>query len=70
MLPQHHPYDCRIDQKEGTQPPFDPIYNLSKNELAALWEYVDKNLAKNFIQHLKSLARALTLLVKKKDGSF
>ena len=49
MLPQHHPYDCSIDLQEGTQPSFSPIYNLSQNELAALREYLDENLAKNFI---------------------
>ena len=49
ILPEHCPYDCAIDLQEGTQPPFGPIYNLSQNELAALREYIDENLAKNFI---------------------
>ena len=49
MLPQHRPYDYGIDLQEGTQPLFGPIYSLSQNELAALREYLDKNLAKNFI---------------------
>ena len=49
MLPQHRPYDYGIDLQEGTQPPFGPIYSLSQNELAALREYLDENLAKNFI---------------------
>ena len=69
MLPQHRPYDCGINLQEGTQPPFGPIYSLSQNELAALWEYLDENLAKNFIRHSKSLAGAPILFVKKKDGS-
>ena len=69
MLPQHRSYDCGINLQEGTQPPFGPIYNLSRNELAALREYLNKNLAKNFIQHSKSLAGAPILFVKKKDGS-
>ena len=69
MLPQHRPYDCGIDLQEGTQPPFGPIYSLSQNELAALREYLNKNLAKNFIRHSKSPAGAPILFVKKKDGS-
>ena len=68
-LPQHRPYDCGIDLQEGTQPPFGPIYSLSQNELAALREYLDENLAKNFIQHSKSPTGAPILFVKKKDGS-
>jgi hypothetical protein len=52
------------------QPPFGPIYNLSqKNKLAAPREYLDENLAKNFIWHSKFSVGALILFVKKKDGS-
>lgn len=69
ILPEHRPYDCAIDLEEGAQPPFGPIYNLSQNELAALREYIDENLAKNFIRHSKSPAGAPILFVKKKDGS-
>ena len=69
ILPQHRPYDCGIDLQEGTQPPFGPIYSLSQNELAVLREYIDENLAKNFIRHSKSPAGAPILFVKKKDGS-
>jgi hypothetical protein len=49
LFSQHRPYDCTIDLQEGTQLPFGPIYNLSQNELAAFREYLDENLAKNFI---------------------
>ena len=69
MFPQHRPYDCGINLQEGTQPPFGPIYNLSQNELVALREYLDKNLTKNLIQHLKSQVGAPILFVKKKDVS-
>ena len=48
-LPQHLLYNCAIELQEGAQVPFGPIYSLSQNELAALQEYIDKNLAKNFI---------------------
>jgi hypothetical protein len=55
--------------QNGTQPPFGPIYNLSQNELSALKDYIEENLAKNFIQHSKSPTGAPILFVKKKDGS-
>jgi hypothetical protein len=69
VLPEHRPYDCAIDLQDGAQPPFGPIYNLSQNELTTLREYIDENLAKNFIRHSKSPAGAPILFVKKKDGS-
>jgi hypothetical protein len=49
LLFQHCPYDCTIDLHESTQSSFGPIYNLSPNELVALQEYLDENLAKNLI---------------------
>jgi hypothetical protein len=69
ILPEHRKYDCPIDLKEGGQPPFGPIYNLTQPELKALKEYIDENLAKGFILHSKSPAGAPILFVKKKDGS-
>jgi hypothetical protein len=69
LFPQHHLYNCAIDLQKGTQPLFGPIYNLSQNELAALWEYLDENLTKNFIRYSKSPTSVPILFVKKKDGS-
>jgi hypothetical protein len=69
ILPEHRPYDCAIELQDGAQPPFGPIYNLSQTELAALREYSDENLSKNFIQHSKSLVEAPILFVKKKNES-
>jgi hypothetical protein len=67
-LPQHRPYDCTIDLKEGAQLPFRPIYNLSQDKLVALHGYINENLEKGFIQHSKFLIGALILFVKKKYG--
>src|SRR4051794_1940565 len=39
ILPEHRPYDCPIDLKPGTQPPFGPLYGLSEPELKALKDY-------------------------------
>jgi hypothetical protein len=69
ILPQHRLYDCIIDLQEGIQPPFGPIYNLSQNELTALWDYLDENLTQNFTQHSKSPAGTPILFVEKKDDS-
>jgi hypothetical protein len=49
ILPKHRPYDCTIDLQDGTQPLFGPIYNLSQNEFLELKDYIEENLAKNFI---------------------
>jgi hypothetical protein len=38
-------------------------------ELAALRDYIDENLSKNFIRHSKSPTGVPILFVKKKDGS-
>lgn len=69
ILPEHRKYDCSIDLQEGAQPPFGPIYSLSRPELLALRNYIDENLASGFIQHSKSPAGAPILFVKKKDGT-
>jgi hypothetical protein len=68
-LPDHRPYDHRIDIPDGSTPPFGPIYNLSPTELDALKEYLDKNLARGFIRHSQSPCAAPILFVKKADGS-
>jgi hypothetical protein len=62
-------YNCAIDLQDGAQPPFGPIHNLLQNELSALKDYIEENLAKNFIRHLMSPAGAPIFFVKKKDGS-
>ncbi len=68
-LPKHRLYDCTIDLEEKTQPPFEPIYNLSQDELVTLHEYINEIFKKKFIQHSKFLIVALTLFVKKTYGS-
>src|SRR6202021_2579006 len=68
-LPEHRPYDLRIELEEGKTPPFGTVYNLSPAELKVLKEYIDDNLAKGFIRHSRSPAGAPILFVKKKDGS-
>jgi hypothetical protein len=69
LLPEHRKYDMKIELKTGSQPPYGPIYNLTQDELKALKEYLDENLAKGFIVPSKSPAGAPILFAKKKDGS-
>jgi hypothetical protein len=43
---------------------FGPIYNLSQNEFLALKDYIEENLAKNFILYSMSHAGAPIFFVK------
>ena len=69
QLPPHRKYDHTIPLKPGFEPPFGPIYSLSRNELIALKEWLDENLSKGFIRASSSSAGAPILFVKKGDGS-
>lgn len=68
-LPEHRPYDLKIETEEGTTPPFGPIYSLSAVEAEALRTYLDDNVRSGFIRPSTSPAGAPILFVKKKDGS-
>jgi len=39
-LPEHRPYDCKIDLQEGSTAPWGPIYPLSEEELRTLREWL------------------------------
>lgn len=69
-LPQHEKHDHAIDLMDERQPPHGPIYNLSETELTTLRQYIDKNLANQFIRPSKSPAGAPILFVKKPFGAF
>ena len=69
VLPPLRIYDHSIPLKEGSQPPFGPLYSLSRNELIAVREWLDKNLKRGWIWNSSSPARAPILFVKKADGS-
>ena len=68
-LPEYKPYNHKIPITEGSIPLFRPIYSLSKPELKTLRGYIDNNLKNGFIKLSTSLAGALILFIKKKDGS-
>ena len=67
-LPPQRPGDHRIQLREHTTTSFGPLYSLSKQELEALFKWLDENLAKGFIRQ-SSPAGSPILFVKKKDGS-
>jgi hypothetical protein len=68
-LPPHRIYDHKITLKDGFEPPFGPLYSVSRPELEALKVFLEENLEKGFIHQLSSPAGAPILFVKKGDGS-
>ena len=68
-LPKHGPHDLVITLQKGTMPPHQPLYSLSRAELALLRDYLAEYLARGWIRHSKSPAGAPILFAKKKDGS-
>lgn len=67
-LPPHHAYDHKIQLKEGAEPPFGPLYDMSRGELLVLREYLEENLGKGFIRASRSPAAAPVLFVRKPGG--
>jgi len=68
-LPDHHPYDLKIDLEDGTEPPLGQMYSLSQTEVQALHEFLNENLHIGFICPSKVGHSASILFIKKKDGS-
>jgi hypothetical protein len=68
-LPPHREYDHKIVLKDGFEPPFGPLYSLSRPELEALKAFLEENLDKHFIRQSSSSAGVPVLFAKKGDGS-
>jgi len=68
-LPNHRPYDLKIDLEDGAEPPLGRMYSLSQTEVQALHEFLNENLRIRFIRPSKAGHGAPILFVKKKDGS-
>ncbi|GAW09007.1 hypothetical protein LENED_011127 [Lentinula edodes] len=66
-LPEHRPYNLKIDLEEGASPPLGRIYPLSEKELVALKDFIDKQLATGAITPSSSPHGALVLFVLKKS---
>ena len=69
LAPNRPGVDLAIELQEGKEPPFGPLYPLSRAELEELRRYLEENLRKGFIRPSKSPAGAPILFVPKKDGS-
>jgi len=48
-LPDHRPYDLKIDLEDGAEPPLGQMYSLSQTEVQALREFLNENLRIRFI---------------------
>ncbi len=68
-MAEHGPHNLTIDLVEGKEPLWGPIYNLSAKELETLRDYLDENLARNWIRPFTSSADAPVFFVPKKDRS-
>jgi hypothetical protein len=68
-LPPHREFDLKIETAEGELPLVRHVYSLSQAELAALRDFIDKNLKSGFIYPSHSSHGAPILFAKKKDSS-
>ena len=60
--------DYRIELDPGTEPPWGPLYNISRDELLVLRKTLTDLLNKGFIRVSNSPAAALVLFIKKLGG--
>jgi len=67
-LPEHRPYDCKIELKEGSTAPWGPIYPLSEIELQALREWLKEMERTGKIQRSTSSVGLPILFVPKPNG--
>jgi hypothetical protein len=68
-MSSHCPQDLAIELLNGKQPPWGPIYNLSKKELDTLCSYLEVKLKRGWIRPLNSPAGASVFFVPKKDST-
>jgi len=64
-LPQHRPYDCKIELKEGRTAPWGPIYPLSEVKLQTLREWLKEMERTGKIKRSTSPAGSPILFVPK-----
>jgi hypothetical protein len=68
-LPEHCPYDLKIDLEEGQAPPSGHMYSLSPSELGPLRTFIEDNVRSGFIRPTNSLHGAPILFMRKEDRS-
>ena len=67
-MPSRLMFDHAIDLKEGSEPPWGPVYPMSQYQLNTLKTYLDEMLAQDKITHGQSPAGAPILFVPKPEG--
>ncbi|KAI0993516.1 hypothetical protein K3495_g14669, partial [Podosphaera aphanis] len=67
-LPPHRSSDHQIILQPGTEPPWGPLYGMSREELLVLRKYIEENLEKGFIRPSTSPTSSPVLFVKKPNG--
>lgn len=67
-LPPHRPYDHAIDLLPGKEPPYGPLYLMSRAESEELLKELKSQLGKGFIRASRSPAASPVLFVKKAGG--
>ena len=68
VLPEHSVYDHAIDLKEGTTPPWEPIYPFNKTEIEELQNWLKKMMDKGAVRQSKSAYSSPMLFVPKGHG--
>ena len=68
VLPEHSAYDHAIDLKEGTTPPWEPIYPLNETELEELRNWFKKMTDMGAVRQSKSACSSPMLFVPKGYG--
>jgi hypothetical protein len=68
-LPEHCPYNLKIDLEKGQAPPPGRMYSLSLSELGPLQAFIEDNVRSSFIRPTNSPHGAPILFMRKKDGS-
>jgi len=65
ILSERRFYDHKIQLQKSKTSTFEPLYDMSQDELRVLKKYLKNNLIKDFIQASSSLAISSILFVKK-----
>lgn len=52
-LPPYCPTDCGIELIHGAGLPKLKMYSMTMKEMGELWQYIDKNLSRGFIQSVR-----------------
>lgn len=68
ILPPHCPTNCAIEILPGARLPKPKMYSMTPKKLDEMQRYIEKNLARGFIQPARSHIAAPVLFREKKGG--